>query len=242
MPQGGALTIETAHVHFTEQFARAHGHAEPGPYALLSVRDTGQGIPDAVKERIFEPFFTTKEVGKGTGLGLSIVYGIVKQHGGYITVESEPDRGTTFNLYFPLVETKAENFTTTSSPPIRGGTETVLVAEDEDAVRKLTKSVLEGFGYKVIEATDGNDALSKFLKVNGNVHLLLFDVVMPKKNGKEAYDEIRRIRPDMKVLFMSGYTAEVLSTKGGIDEDVRLIRKPISPKELLRRVRETLDA
>lgn len=241
MPDGGLLSIETARVELPEHFVNAGVNGKTGEYALLTVSDTGEGIDEEIRERIFEPFFTTKEVGKGTGLGLSIVYGIIKQHSGHVAVESTPKKGTTFKIYFPLIGSAVDELRVSAPAPVRGGTETVLVAEDEAEVRTLTKSVLEGFGYRVIEAVDGDDAIQKFLDSDGTVRLLLFDVVMPKRNGKDAYTEIRKMRPDIKVLFTSGYAADVINKKGTVEEGFNLITKPVSPKELLIRVREALD-
>ncbi len=240
MPGGGRLTIEATEVELDEAFIAAHGYGQPGTYALISVSDTGTGMDEATKERIFNPFFTTKEVGKGTGLGLSTVYGIIKQHNGYIEVESEPGRGTTFRIYFPVVhakeQTKESLLLTT-----RGGTETILVAEDNLAVRNLTREVLTMSGYKVIEAVDGEDAVQKFIEHGDAIAAMILDVVMPKKNGKEVYEEIGKIRPGIKVIFTSGYTGDIVLDKGIRDDIVDFIKKPLLPDELLLKVREVLD-
>lgn len=192
-------------------------------------------------ERIFEPFFTTKEVGRGTGLGLSMVYGIIKQHNGYINVDSEIGKGTTFKIYFPIVQSDIEETERATSAAQTGGTETIILAEDDQVVRELTKTVLEGFGYNVMEALDGEDVVSKFVSNKDEIQLLILDVVMPKKSGKEAYEEIRKIRPDIKVLFTSGYALDIVKRKGLLEDDSNFISKPILPKELLRKVREVLD-
>jgi two-component system cell cycle sensor histidine kinase/response regulator CckA len=239
MPKGGSLTIETKAVILDKEFVTTHGFGEPGKYALLSVSDTGAGMDAAVKEHIFDPFFTTKEVGKGTGLGLSTIYGIVKQHNGYVTVYSEPDMGTVFRIYFPLTSSAVET-DTSSSESIRGGKETILVAEDDKEVRHLIKNILVEFGYTVIEAKDGEDALLKFNK-HANIDLLILDSVMPKKNGKIVYDEISAINPHIKVIFTSGYTRDVILDKGIKDKQFDFIPKPLSPKDLLEKVREVLD-
>ena len=240
MPKGGELSIETRVVHLDDQFSRIHGFGEPGDYAAISVTDVGIGMNQVTQDKIFEPFFTTKEVGKGTGLGLSTVYGIVKQHNGYITAYSEPGEGTAFTIYLPIIKAQVE--TTRDTPKeIRGGVETILVAEDNTDVRKLAREVLEGKGYAVIEAADGEDAVRQFTEHQNEIDLLILDVVMPLKNGKEAYDEIRKVRPDMKILFTSGHTGEVVLTKGIHDERINFIPKPLSPNELLTKTREVLD-
>jgi len=190
---------------------------------------------------VFEPFFTTKEIGKGTGLGLSIVYGIVKQHNGFITVYSEVGRGTIFKIYLPVITPPEAETGVAELAPFVGGTETILVAEDDAEVRKLTKNLLEEFGYSVIEAEDGEDAVVKFLKHKKHIELVILDVVMPRKNGKEVYESIRRMKPDMKALFTSGYTADVIHKKGVLDEELDFISKPVSPKQLLSKIRELLD-
>jgi two-component system, cell cycle sensor histidine kinase and response regulator CckA len=241
MSEGGCLTIRTGTAVQDYEFVKLHGYGKPGPYALISVMDTGVGMDGKTKERIFEPFFTTKEVGKGTGLGLSIVYGIVKQHSGYITCSSEPGKGTEFRIYLPSTREFPRTDNDEVLLPASGGTETVLIAEDDAAVRALVKEALEQSGYTVIEAVDGEDAVSVFAKNRDRVRLLILDVIMPKKNGKQVYEEIRRDRPDVKVIFSSGYTADILYKKRFLDGDFSFIPKPVSPAKLLRLVRETLD-
>jgi two-component system cell cycle sensor histidine kinase/response regulator CckA len=241
MPDGGLLNIETRVVEIDENFIKRHGYGSKGKYALMSVTDTGIGMDERTRERIFEPFFTTKEVGKGTGLGLSMVYGIIKQHEGYINVYSELGKGTAFNVYLPLVNRKVEEATPDVMPSPARGTETLLLAEDDAEVRGLTKNLLEDSGYKVIEAVDGEDAVKRFKENKDKVQLLLVDVIMPKKNGREAYIEIHKMRPDIKALFISGYTADVIRTKGVIEEGFEFILKPVSPMVLLAKVREVLD-
>jgi CheY-like chemotaxis protein len=211
-----------------------------GGYALISVTDTGIGIDEKTKEKIFDPFFTTKEVGKGTGLGLSMIYGIVKQHEGYIDVKSEIGKGTTFNIYLPLIDSTFEKQKEKASHPPKRGTETILVADDEPAVGSLVKKILEEFGYKVLEARDGEKAIEQFLKHKDDIHLLLLDVIMPKKNGKEAYDAIRKIKPEVKAVFISGYSDEIIDEQA-ILEGLNFIGKPVSPEELLFKIREVLD-
>lgn len=254
MPDGGQLTIETELIELDNEFIKTHGYGGQGMYALLSVSDTGAGMDEATREKIFEPFFTTKEVGKGTGLGMSIVYGVVKQHNGFINVYSEPGKGTTFRIYLPLYIPNADPDVVGSAmsrvaeeeceKPVHGGTETILMGEDDPNVRGLMKEVLERYGYKVIEAVDGDDAIAKFFEHEHmeDVRLLLLDVVMPKKNGKEVYEEIKKFVPCIKVLFTSGYTANVIHKKGVLDEGLIFISKPVAPNELLRKVREVLDS
>ncbi|MDE1889245.1 MAG: PAS domain S-box protein [Planctomycetota bacterium] len=241
MPRGGFLAINTDVVKLDNNFIIAYGYGKLGMYAFISVTDTGVGMDAEMKERIFEPFFTTKEVGQGTGLGLAIVYGIVKQHNGYIDVYSELGKGTTFKIYLPLVEPIDKTETPEDLTTPEGGTETILIAEDETEVRKLTKMVLSGFGYKIIEAVDGEDAIHKFMENKDKIQLLVFDVVMPHKNGKEAYDAIKERKPDMKAIFMSGYGEDVIYKKDLLCEGFNFISKPILPRELLKKVREALD-
>jgi PAS domain S-box-containing protein len=240
MPKGGKLLIKADEVQLGSDFIHAHGYGRPGHYALISVADTGIGMDEKTSKKIFDPFFTTKEVGKGTGLGLSIVYGIVKQHNGYITVESIPNRGTVVNIFLPAVKAREEEIEPAEKVP-EGGTETILVTEDNREVRKLVREVLTRKGYTVIEAEDGEEAVRKFLDHQQVIDLLLLDVVMPKKNGKEVYEEISRIKPQVKVLFTSGYTGDVIFNKGIHDDSVDFISKPLSPKELLLKIREVLN-
>lgn len=240
MRKGGTLTIETKEVEMDKTFTMSHGYGQEGAYVLIAVTDTGCGIDKETKEKIFDPFFTTKEVGKGTGLGLSIVYGIIKQHNGYIDVQSEPGQGATFYIYLPVVRTKAEEVRP-SAPVLQKGTETILLAEDNPVVRGLAKEVLTTSGYSVIEAINGEDAIQAFMEQKDKIDFMILDVVMPKKNGKEAFDEIRRICPDIKVLFMSGYTGDVVLDKGVHGDAANFISKPLSPQELLMKVREILD-
>lgn len=242
MPKGGMLTIGTGLLDIDALFVHANGYGEPGRYAMISVSDTGIGMDEKTKNRIFEPFFTTKEVGKGTGLGMAIVYGIVKQHHGFINVYSEPQIGTTFRIYIPLVEKEpaADEKIITLAPP-KGGTETILVAEDDVSVRTLMQEVLTSFGYKVITAEDGEDAVEKFRANSSKVKLILMDIIMPKKSGKEACREIRQLDADVKIIYSSGYTMDIIQNRDVLDEGTELIMKPVQPLELLRKVRELLD-
>lgn len=241
MPDGGRLTVETSIVKLGEGYMRSPGYGAPGRYALLSVTDTGVGMDEETRGKIFEPFFTTKETGKGTGLGLAIVYGIVKQHNGYIDVSSEPGKGTAFSIYLPLTASGVEKTELVALPPPVGGTETILLAEDESQVRRLVKEVLEGAGYAVIEAEDGKDAVNKFMENKDKIRLLLLDVIMPNKNGKEAYEEIKKVSPDMKSIFTSGYPADIVHKKGIFNKELHYISKPANPSDLLRKIREVLD-
>ncbi len=241
MPRGGRLTISSAVVDLDAEFVAAQQYGQPGPYVRVTVADTGDGMDERTRERIFEPFFTTKEMGKGTGLGLATVYGIIKQHRGFIDVESAQGAGTSFHLFFPLIPKNAEQPSGRADVALSGGTETVLVAEDDEMIRNLTRSVLMEFGYRVIEAKDGDDVVRVFGENRDRIDLLLLDVIMPRKNGKAAYEEIRRIKPGIKALFMSGYSADMISKEGILEKGLNFISKPVSPTELLQKVREVLD-
>ncbi|HCZ11376.1 MAG TPA: hybrid sensor histidine kinase/response regulator, partial [Nitrospiraceae bacterium] len=186
-------------------------------------------------------FFTTKEVGKGTGLGLSIAYGIIKQHEGYINCYSERGMGTTFKIYLPEIDVEGKEEKPAGESSIIGGSETILLAEDDNATRKLTKEVLVKFGYNIIEAVDGEEAVLKFSDNKDKIQLLLLDVIMPKKNGREAFNEIDGINPGIKTIFMSGYTDDIIHEKGILEEGINFLTKPVSPKALLKKVREVLD-
>ncbi len=244
MPHGGTLSIGISVVELDEYDAGIHELEEAGAYALISLTDTGQGMDEKTKQMIFEPFFTTKVVGKGTGLGLAIVYGIIKQHKGQITVYSESGIGTTFKIYLPLFASPKDKIPEDHKVVIAAieGTETILLAEDNQEARVLLTLVLEGAGYRVIAAVDGEDAIRKFSEHCDDIDLLLFDVVMPGKSGKDACDSIRQISPDVKVLFMSGYTADIIIDKGIVQNDFNFIAKPVSPRELRLKVREVLSS
>ncbi len=243
MPQGGRLVLETASVELDDAFVWQHPGARPGPHVMLAVSDTGCGMDAKTQAHLFEPFFTTKEKGKGTGLGLSTVYGIVKQHDGYISVESEPGRGSTFKIYLPRVQDAAERVA--GGPSVtepRRGTETVLLVEDEEEVRALTWEVLRESGYRVLEAANGDDALLTSERHAGPIHLLLTDVVMPLMSGPELAQRLAPLRQEMKVLYMSGYTEEALGHHGVLDPGIKLLSKPFTPTDLAQKVREVLDS
>ncbi|HSH13363.1 MAG TPA: ATP-binding protein, partial [Desulfurivibrionaceae bacterium] len=242
MPQGGTFTISTERVLLDADASAANGLAGPGRYALISVSDTGQGMDEQTRQRIFEPFFTTKEVGKGTGLGLPVVYGIVKQHEGAVNVYSETGQGTTFRIYLPIDETSlaSEIEEVAEESPV-GGTETILLAEDDQSVREITLISLENFGYTVLTAVDGEEAVQKFKENPGRFQLLLFDLIMPRKSGKEAYDEIRLLQPDVKIIFASGYDPDMLRQKTFLEQNVPVLYKPVTMATLLKTVRDVLD-
>jgi len=244
MPSGGKLTIETSNISLDEDYARFHAPLKPGNYVTLAISDTGAGMDSETQSHIFEPFFTTKGP-RGTGLGLSTVYGIVKQSGGYIWVHSEPDKGTTFKIYLPRVAEISENLAQIAVPAEPGtvkGTETILVVEDEPNLRYLARQFLEKQGYRVIEAADGAVAMQIAVAHEGMIHLLLTDVIMPGMNGRELAQRIVEIRPNTKVLYMSGYTENVIGRNGTLDAGVRLLQKPFTLHDLKNRVREVLDS
>jgi two-component system cell cycle sensor histidine kinase/response regulator CckA len=241
MANRGVLTITTECIHLSKEFVHAHGYGESGLYALLTVTDTGSGMTEEVREHIFEPLFTTKEAGRGTGLGLSIVYGIIKQHRGYINVYSEESKGTTFKVYLPLLQSEIEQEKIQVLSELQGGSETILIAEDDDNVRQIMRDILEGYGYRVIEAEDGKEAVTLFTRNADQIKLLLFDVMMPGESGWEAYQEIRAVRPEVAILFMSGYPIDFIQAKGIPSTKENYLAKPVSPEELLRKVRAALD-
>ncbi len=240
MPRGGRLSMETANVEMDEGYVRGHPLARPGHYVMLAVSDTGIGMDAATQARIFEPFFTTKEAGKGTGLGLATVYGIVRQSGGFIWVYSEPDHGTSFKIYLPRADEPVSP-AAAAAPQVVGGSETVLVVEDVAAVRAVTRQMLERHGYRVLEASNGATALSLAQQHQSAIHLLVTDVVMPEVSGRELADQLVQLRPDMKVLFMSGYTDDAIVRHGILQEGIAYLQKPFTPDTLARKVRVVLD-
>ncbi len=242
MPAGGRISIETINSRLDPTSAREHS-MEPGPCVLLSITDTGHGIDSAAINHIFEPFFTTKQKGKGTGLGLSTVLGIVREAGGDIWVQSAPGEGATFTLCLPRRTQTHEPTDTAPAPRTTGsGTETVLLVEDEDGVRRLLQYVLNKRGYKVLEAASGEDALEVFEKHSAEIDLVLTDIVMPKMNGRELADRLREIRPELKVVYMSGYTDDVLVRTGALGPGMSFLQKPLRPDVLAAKVREALDS
>jgi signal transduction histidine kinase/response regulator RpfG family c-di-GMP phosphodiesterase len=243
MPKGGKLTIETGDVVLDESYAAEHADVAPGNYVTISISDTGTGMDAEVRSRLFEPFFTTKEKGKGTGLGLATCYGIVKQSGGHISVYSEPGCGTTFRIYLPQIqEPSSAKAKRGGSNDLPRGTETVLLVEDEPALRKLAALVLQGLGYSVMEASNGREALQVAETLNGRgVDLLLTDVVMPKMGGKELADHIHAAHPDTRILFSSGYTEDAIVHHGVLDDGIAFLHKPYTTDVLARKVREVLD-
>ena len=241
MPEGGRLIIETQNVLIDSEYCSHHLWAAPGRFVLLSVTDTGVGMDKETLEMVFEPFFTTKGEGKGTGLGLSTAFGIIKQHDGMITAYSEPGQGSTFKIYLPVTERKAASVGPLIQGAVRGGNETLLVAEDDPAVRKMAVSVLEEAGYTVLSARNGEEALEMYYSRSEKISLLLLDVVMPVKNGYEVWEEIRESHPHLPVLFSSGYSKTAVHTNFILTEGLQLIQKPYGPEEVLRRVRQLLD-
>ncbi len=241
MPRGGKLTIGTENVHLDEGYAARHVSVAPGRYVMLAVSDTGAGMDEETRARIFEPFFTTKGKGKGTGLGLSTVYGIVKQSGGHIWVYSEAGRGTTFKIYLPRVDAGArEHRPAAESAEGLTGTETILLAEDDELVRSMTRIILSDYGYRVLAAENGAAAISIFESTEEPIHLLLTDVVMPGISGRELADRLTRLRPETKVLYMSGYTDDAIVHHGVLEEGVNFLQKPFTPDALVCRVRDVL--
>ena len=241
MPTGGKVSIETANAELTEQYAELHQPVIPGRYVMLAVTDTGSGMSSETKAKMFEPFFTTKERGKGTGLGLSTVYGIVKQSGGYIWVYSEPSRGTTFKIYLPRVDAPAEVLAPPREVATLAGTETILLAEDDEMLRPLAKGVLEKLGYTVLEAENAAHALALAGAYAGPIELLVSDVVMPGGSGRELARQLARSRPDTRVLYISGYTDDAIVHHGMLEPGLAFLQKPFTPDALARKVRDVLD-
>jgi two-component system, cell cycle sensor histidine kinase and response regulator CckA len=240
MPNGGKLSIQTQKVVVDEAHRRGQTFIRPGDYVMLSVSDTGTGMDKETQSRIFEPFFTTKEKGKGTGLGLSTVYGIVKQSGGYVMVQSEKGRGTTFHIYLPRVEGTTEKHSAPVARAAAGGTETILLVEDEESVRQLVRDTLEGKGYKVMEACNGEGGLAAAAAHQGRINLVITDVVMPGMGGREMVEQLAKTRPETKVLYLSGYTEDAIVSEGTIESGTAFLQKPFTLQNLSRKVREVL--
>jgi hypothetical protein len=243
MPQGGKLTLETANVQLDEKYAGEHQPISAGNYVMLAVSDTGLGMSPEVQARVFEPFFTTKEVGKGTGLGLSMVYGIVKQSGGYIWVYSEPGSGTTFKIYLPRVDQPAESAGADKRPSsVQRGTETILLVEDDPQLRQLSSSVLAHCGYKVLTASSPEEGLEVCRANHQEIRLLVTDVVMPRMNGRQLAEQVLKISPQTRVLYISGYTNNAIVHYGVLDPGLWFLPKPFTLSALIAKVREVLDA
>jgi PAS domain S-box-containing protein len=239
---GGAITISTRMFRMDDAFMRAEGFGSPGEYTLITFSDTGSGMREEDRLRIFDPFFTTKEQGKGTGLGLAVVHGIIKQHGGHISVSSEPGAGTAFNIYIPLFPEKPGEPEPEPADTEMGGNETILLAEDDPSLRKLTVTVLSGVGYKVIEAVDGEDAVARFRENSAVISLIILDGIMPKKNGMETFSEISRLKPGVRTIFVSGYTDGSIDRNTMAQTGAAYLQKPVKPDDLLRAVRRSLDS
>jgi two-component system cell cycle sensor histidine kinase/response regulator CckA len=243
MPTGGHLTIETHNVDFDDAYVQQHPDVRRGAFVRLAVSDSGCGMDEATQAHIFEPFFTTKGVGKGTGLGLATVYGIVKQSGGHIEVYSELGRGTTFKIYLPRIrEALPAGPSSPASFVVPRGTETILLVDDEEALRRLSIMALESSGYTVLEARNGEEALQICRQHPTPIHLLLTDVVMPKMSGRELADHTQAISPKLKVLYLSGYTDDAIIRHGVLESGMPFLQKPFTPSVLNRKVREVLDS
>ena len=241
MPDGGILTFETTHVTLDEEYCGLHVGAKPGDYVMLSVSDTGHGMDHETLNHIFEPFYTTKETGKGTGLGLAMVYGIVKQHGGYIIGYSEPGMGTTFKIYLPVIPTETKPETPTEKLILPRGTETVLLVDDEEMLRDLGKRILERSGYTVLTAANGKEALNLYGKQRGEISLVILDLIMPEMGGRQCLEELLKIDPQVRVLIASGYSA-VGETKKTIESGAMgFVGKPYDMRQMLQAVRQALD-
>jgi CheY-like chemotaxis protein len=242
MPQGGVLAVETARVTLDAEYARDHWPATAGRFVMIAVSDNGIGMDEDTRTRIFEPFFTTKEAGKGTGLGLATVYGIIKQSNGFIWVYSEPGQGATFKIYLPLIDAAADRYQPKPQPAVvPSGDETILLAEDAPEVRLAARQILERQGYTVLEAPTARTALDMAANMKSPIHLLLTDVVMPELGGRELAEEFAKLRPEAKVLYMSGYTDDAIVRYGVLNAGVAYLQKPFDGEALGRKVRQVLD-
>jgi len=242
MPDGGQLLIETHNIEIGEEYCRRHAYARPGSYVMLSVSDTGIGMDSATLEKVFEPFFTTKEMGRGTGLGLATVYGIVKQHDGFIHPYSEPGKGSVFRLYFPAASGVHGMRETPREERLRKGSETILLADDNDGLRESAREMLESLGHRVIPASNGMEAVQLFKTNCDQIDLVILDMVMPSLNGPRAYSQISEIRPDVGVIFTSGYSAEVTSLHSALEKSTPVLQKPYGRKSLSQAIRSVLDS
>jgi CheY-like chemotaxis protein len=242
MPKGGRLIIETQNVDLGEEYGRLHPYVQPGNYVVLAVSDTGIGMDSATIEHVFEPFFTTKEIGKGTGLGLATVFGIVKQHGGFINVYSEPGKGTTFRVYLPGDSGTPEPAKAESNERPRKGTETILLAEDHEGLRELGMETLEALGYRVLLATNGVEAVEVFNCNPDRIDVVVLDVVMPELGGPDAYMKMSAIRPNLGVVFATGYTAEAASLTSLVEKGAVVLQKPYSAKSLSGAIRGVMES
>jgi CheY-like chemotaxis protein len=242
LPTGGHLTIETRNLHVSQPLIKGRETLQPGHYVVFTVSDDGCGMDTGTQEKIFEPFFTTKELGKGTGLGLATVYGIVKQSEGTIWVYSEPGKGAAFKIYLPRVDVVSEAAEVSEVPEFAtGGTETILLVEDEDVVRDLAREVLQYYGYTVLSAANAGEALRICREYDSTLDLMVTDVVMPRMSGRELAQQLAVERPETRVLYMSGFTDDAIVRHGLLEEDIAFIQKPFTPESLARKVRELLD-
>lgn len=243
MPDGGKLTIETSQVELDEEYSFKHHSVKPGMYTALTVTDTGKGMSTDVLEKIFEPFYTTKKRDKGTGLGLATVYGIVRQHNGHIYVYSEPEKGTTFKVYLPLTEEGIQKEEASKESHIMPlGDETLMIVDDDDAIRRLIKDTLEPLGYNVIEAGSGEDALAVMRRTEEKIDLVLTDLIMPGMNGQELIDILETEQSGIKSILMSGYTNDIVTERGDMKPGGNFVNKPLLPVALANKIRDVLEA
>ncbi|HQA53722.1 MAG TPA: ATP-binding protein, partial [Spirochaetota bacterium] len=242
MPSGGKLVITSYSEFLKEDDVRTMGYGIYGECAVIEISDTGTGMDEKTRKNIFDPFFTTKETGKGTGLGLSIVYGIISQNKGHISVYSEKGKGTTFRIFLPIIagEKKSES-NSSKETSIKGGSETILLAEDNETLREINSKVLKSYGYTVISAEDGEEAITEFRRNKDIVDLIILDIIMPKKNGREVFDEAKQLKPDIKVLFTSGYPADLIAKQGVLEQGINFITKPSPTNKMLTKIRELFD-
>ncbi|MEA3548866.1 MAG: ATP-binding protein, partial [Thermodesulfobacteriota bacterium] len=241
MPDGGRLIIETSPIVLDAEYAKNHDEIEPGPYVMLSVSDTGEGMEQEVSEKIFDPFFTTKGVGKGTGLGLATVFGIIKQHNGHVHVYSEPGMGTTFKIYFPQVTRTLEKMVEQTPEPMPKGTENILIVDDEKDIVDLVAATLKPLGYKITATNDPEEAVTLHQETTKKFDLLLTDVIMPEMNGRQLAEALSTQQPDLKVIYMSGYTDDIIKRHSIMEQGFELIHKPLLPRALADKLREVLD-